>query len=219
MSEQEKQELLNKYRKLSEDEDRILERMKEVHTKTPYTVPNVVNKNSQICFVFSCPGREELIKNAPCQGVTGDNLGALLKILNKKKKNLFESSDKTNYDILNATTTVHFKRLDDKTEGTKQEISEGRREIEKYVAENKNLKYAILFGCKAESLTDVFGEKAIVSRHLGYQSINQIDRDENGEVISSDTIADPKDRTTKRLNIVAAEILKKIEEREKNKTQ
>ena len=214
-----KEEILKKYRELSENEDRILQKMQVEHKKSPYTVANIDDKKSEICFVFSCPGREELIKNLPCQGSTGDNLNNLLSILSNKRKDLFFSSKKDDYDILNATTIVHFKNLDGKTEGSKKEISKGKIGIEKYIESNPKLKYVIFFGGKAKSLEDVFEEsKVIESVHLGYQAINQINKDENGEEISSDTIANPKKRTMKRLEIVAERILQQIKDKESKNT-
>lgn len=214
-----KEEILKKYRELSENEDRILQEMQVEHKKSPYTVANIDDKKSKICFVLSCPGREELIKNAPCQGATGDNLNGLLSILSEKKNDLFESSKKDDYDILNATTMVHFKNLDGKTEGTKKEITKENSKIDNYVKTNKNLKYVILFGGKAKLLKDIVGEdKTIESVHLGYQSINHINKDENRKEINAKTVADSKNRTAKRLKKIAYDILKQIESKESKKT-
>lgn len=214
-----KEEILKIYRELSENEDRILQEMQVEHKKSPYTVANIDDKKSEICFVFSCPGREELIKNLPCQGSTGDNLNNLLSILSNKRMDLFFSSKKDGYDILNATTIVHFKNLDGKTEGTKKEITKENSKIDNYVKTNKNLKYVILFGRKAKLLKDIVGEdKTIESVHLGYQSINHINKDENGKEINAKTVSDSKNRTAKRLKKIAYDILKQIESKESKKT-
>ena len=69
----------------------------------PYKVGDYTDKCTQVCFVFSCPGRAELIAGMPCQGATGDNLNILLKLLNEKLPDLFTSPNKEDYDILSMT--------------------------------------------------------------------------------------------------------------------
>ena len=43
------------------------------------TVKNHVVKNSKLCFILSCPGKEEAKNNKVCSGATGDNLNTILK--------------------------------------------------------------------------------------------------------------------------------------------
>ena len=119
-----------------------------MHEKNPYTVEDHVINNSKICFIFSCPGREELIQNKVCSGETGENLDELLKILGSKNGLLFPSSNRYDYDILNASNKVHFYALDKKTEANKSEIKDDFQRISGYIEKNKNLLYIILFGKK-----------------------------------------------------------------------
>lgn len=77
-------------------------------------------------FVFSCPGRDELIAGIPCSGTTGQNLDKLLKILNVINSDLFCNTNRYRYDILNATEVVHFEMLGNKTKGKKDEIDDGK---------------------------------------------------------------------------------------------
>ena len=194
-----KQTQLNEYRKLYLNSDGVFNKLKEIHKDDPFTIENITDKNSKVCFVFSCPGRAELIAGAPCQGATGDNLNILLEILNEKFPDLFESKNKDSYDILNATTRVHFYALDHKTEASTTEIKNNSNKIKDYLENNKNFEFAIIFGEKAKKLEELFDEKFIESRHLGFQSINQIKVDE-----------EITDKTRARLQIVANDIEKQM---------
>jgi hypothetical protein len=73
------QEVLKEYRKIYNNEDGVFQKLKKLHKENPYTVEDNVINNSKICFIFSCPGREELIHNKVCSGETGENLDKLLK--------------------------------------------------------------------------------------------------------------------------------------------
>lgn len=194
-----KQRILNEYRKLYLNSDGVFNKLKEIHKDDPFTIENITDKNSKVCLVFSCPGRAELIADSPCQGATGDNLNILLEILNEKFPDLFESKNKDCYDILNATTIVHFYALDYKTEGSTTEIKNNSTQIKDYLKNNKNFEFAIIFGEKAKKLEELFGQKFVESRHLGFQSINQIKIDEK-----------ITDKTRARLQIVANEIVEQM---------
>ena len=72
-----KDKILRRYINNNLECDEILKELKEIHQKSPYIVANHVNKNSNVCFVFSCPGRHELINNQLLCGSTGENLNIL----------------------------------------------------------------------------------------------------------------------------------------------
>ena len=194
-----KKTILSEYKKFYSDSDSVFNKLKEIHKKDPYKVGDYTNKRTQVCFVFSCPGRAELIAGMPCQGATGDNLNILLKLLNEKLPDLFTSPNKEDYDILNATNVVHFYALDGKSEGTVKEIKDSSSKINDYLKINSNFKFAIICGEKAKKLKDLFNGKFIETKHLGFQSINQIEVDD-----------DVDDRTTARLQKLADDIVVNI---------
>lgn len=213
------QEVLKEYRKIYNNEDGVFQQLKKLHKENPYTVEDHVLNNSKICFIFSCPGREELIQNKVCSGETGENLDELLKILGSKNGLLFPSSNRYDYDILNASNKVHFYALDKKTEANKSEIKNGFQRISAYIEKNKNLLYIILFGKKAQILrelidvwnvTNELNIHIISAPHLGYQSLNQIGMDIENKEINEDNYPDADVRTQKRLEVVAKDILIKI---------
>lgn len=214
------QEVLKEYRKIyNNNEDGIFEKLKKHHKENPYTVADHTSQKSKASFIFSCPGREELLQNKVCSGETGENLDELLKILGRKNGLLFPSRNRYDYDILNASNQVHFYALDKKTEANKSEIKKGFQRIKGYIEKNKNLLYIILFGKKAQTLRELI-EPCITSKkpkihiihapHLRYQSLNQIGIDIEKKEINEDNYPDAEVRTQKRLEVVAKDILMEI---------
>ena len=207
----EKDEILKKYIENIENCQNILNELKGQHKNNKYTVEDQIGKNSKVCFIFSCPGREELIHGKLCQGDTGENLNKILEILNVDRPTIFESKVKEEYDILNSTNIVHFNELDHKTEGDKNEINKHKQQLKKYLENNNNLEYVILCGNNAQTVKDVFKDKKIIcSRHLGFQSINQIKTDICGKDISEIVYPRSIDRTKARLEVVAEDIIRQI---------
>jgi hypothetical protein len=214
------QEVLKEYRKIYNNEDGIFEKLKKHHKENPYTVADHTSQKSKVCFIFSCPGREELLQNKVCSGETGENLNELLEILHGRKPEVFHSTNRYEYDILNASNKVHFYALDEKTEADKVEIDDCFGRISNYILENYALSYIILFGKKAkrlkgnikESLDEAGRKNGIVEAcHLGYQSLNQIDEDIEGDKICEEKYCESEERTNARLQVVANEIIEQIE--------
>lgn len=214
------QEVLKEYRKIYNNEGGLFEKLKKTHKENPYTVADHTSQKSKVCFIFSCPGREELLQNKVCSGETGENLNELLEILYGRKPKVFHSTNRYEYDILNASNKVHFYALDKKTEANKSEIEKCFQRISGYIENNKNLSYIILFGKKAQNLRE-FIEPCITSKkpkihiihapHLGYQSLNQIDEDIEGDKICDEKYSESEKRTNARLQVVANEIIDQIE--------
>lgn len=167
-------------------------------------------KNNSVAFVFSAPGQKEEKNNKPISGQTGKNLETILKIL--KKSNIEEfSSYKNRYDfrITNSFTDVLFLSKNNRTEATIKEIKEPKN-IERLRSELIDItKYIFFFGLKPQSIAYLLSDlkaRFIFAPHLGFQSINQIDRDvENILLIPKDN-----QNTEKRLKVVANYILKQI---------
>ena len=207
-----KADALAKYRKHYnlDKEEKLLIALRKQHEKTPITVSNQDGLKSKVCFVLSCPGREEMIAGKVCQGDTGANLNILLEYLNKQRPDLFPSPVKEEYDILNATNVVHFMALDGATEGNAKEIKEGAASLRRYLEGNASLKYAILLGNRAKNATEVFKEKAILCKHLGFQSLNQV---KDCDITDQDG---PEARRIKRIKYLGDDIIKQIEGKERN---
>ena len=207
--------ILNEYREKQKDlEEELLPKLIEAHKIERFRVKQQCDRHTKVCFVFSCPGQQEMLEDKLCAGQTGDNLNLLLSILNKMNSTIFPYLSKSEYDILNATPVVHFKKLDGKTEGTKKEINENIPVVETYIKSNPNLKYAIFCGNKAKLLIDSFRKKKIIVisiNHLGFQSVNQINKDSSGKIINEETYENPEERTKARIEKIANDIIGKIE--------
>lgn len=205
---------LNDYIKImTKEKNAALDKLRKYHEESKYTVKDqIVSKNSRVCFVFSCPGREEMINKKLCAGQTGNNLNSLLSILNKKDKELFPSTSKNDYDILNATPVVHFMDLDNTTEGTKEEIERYSSRIKDYLKKRKQpLDLVIFCGNKSAILEPLFkgkAKKVIEINHLGFQSLNQIKKDVNNEPINEINYPIPSKRTSVRLEKIADDIMR-----------
>lgn len=211
-----KEELIKELQNISKARiEEIISDLSEIHVKDKITVPNIINNNSMVCFVLSCPGREEMIYGKPCQGVTGNNLNKLLVHLNKKYEKLFPCTNKDHYDILNATQVVHFDELDGCSEGSLEEIENEKQNIKEYLSNNHKLKLVIFLGKKSKMLNDLFGDKSILARHLGFKSVNKIDKNTKGENIMG-KYTKSSERTNARIEVIAEEIIQQIDDLIKN---
>ena len=212
--------LLKKYRQIYLSEDILLEQLRIEHDKEPYTVKNYDKKKSNVCFILSCPGREELINNKPCSGNTGKNLNKLLQILHQQRPDLFKFTDRYQYDILNTTEIVHFEALDTETEGGKDEIDRGVKKILEYVDSNTNLAYMVLFGRKVKKIIKKLNyfieEKNRViyiidgEYHLSYRGLSKINKDIKDNFINKKNYPKSDERTNARLTVVADKIIKQL---------
>ena len=214
--------LLRQLRRIIKKQEMLLRKMAEIHEHDKYKVANQIVKDSKVCFVLLCPGQEELIAGAPCQGKTGQNLNELLEILNEKKGDIFLHKEKKEYTIINATTVVHIEAFDGDKPAIKEEIKNEAEEIREFIRENENIEYAILCGEDAQGLENVFNDKNITTiktRHLGFKGINQIDKDKEGKEINEANYPKAEERTKARLNAIANDIIKQIEEKDNGKNK
>ena len=215
-----KDDLLMQYRNIYAERRLILDKMQKIHKKNPYTVNHHNNQKSSVCFIFSCPGQDELVNNRVCFGETGENLDILLHYLVNQRCDVFNSRNRYDYDILNTSNVVHFYALDKKTQAGIREINKHFEEIQKYIIANTNLSYIILFGKKAELIDskiqkvvdDTKRDIKIITgiKHLGYQALNQIDKDIHGNEIDESHYPTPEARTSARLGVVAQKILSQL---------
>ncbi len=105
-------------------------------------------QNCKIALVFSCPGKNEESANKPVAGKTGNNLNQVLSRLNQQFPLIFQSTDRYDYRITNATTTPLYKERDGRTEGTKNEISDPQN-LKRLYDEIRAYEYVLSFGDKA----------------------------------------------------------------------
>lgn len=144
-------------------------------------------KSSNIAFVFSCPGQEEMNAKRPVNGITGANLEILLGIL---KENKFIEDFQSRYDfrITNAFSKVLFKEKDQRTEATLSEIYEPKN-IKRLYTELEDISDVIIcFGRKALKAVQRVNKTQphrlkphiISSCHLGLSSLNRVKVNEEG---------------------------------------
>lgn len=175
-------------------------------------------KNKKVAFVFSCPGRVEEENNKLVSGTTGENLNKIIHILREdfSRKDIFDSTDRYDYRITNASMKVHYAGKDGKSEPDKQEITD-QGNIRRLVEDLKGYVIIITFGEKAYSAvnyckTQLLNCMIIKVRHLGLRSLNQIKEDVHGENISNPN----NDKDTgnanilKRLKVIAEEIAEQL---------
>lgn len=161
-----------------------------------------IGKNSKIAFVFSCPGKTEFENEKPAFGQTGKNLEQILKNLDID----FES--RYDFTITNASTSVNYKNLNNKTESTSSEILT-LSNISRLNEELKDISdYIFFFGKKAKSTAIYLTNnkaKFVFSPHLSLQSLNSIKLDffQNTPTINGSSLE-------KKLNIVSNLIKKQI---------
>jgi hypothetical protein len=176
---------------------------------TDSTHLNVGKEDNNIVLLFSCPGQmeEDLKKPVACQ--TGINLNMLLKILHEEKNDVFKYTNRYDYRITNTWNKVEYQAKTGRTEAPLKKIKESRN-LERLEQELEYKKTLILFGKNAKSIKNLLNFNGIIieSRHLSFQSINQIDKDSNGNILQKKQ----KDNTKKRLIVIAKQILKQYEE-------
>lgn len=182
-------------------------------------LPRNEGKNSLIAFVFSCPGSLEEKNKQLVQGQTGTNLTELIRILREDKvhQKLFDSENRFDYRITNASNAIHYKAKDGISEPTNAEIM-SEENINRLIDDLKGYKIIITFGEKANAAVNacqgkIDDPKIIRIRHLGFQSINQIKVDNTGKEIRSSygdsTVG--KENTQRRLRVIAKELASQLE--------
>ena len=165
---------------------------------------NIGKEDSNVVFLFSCPGQmeEDLKKPVACQ--TGINLNMLLKILNEQNKDIFPYTNRYDYRITNTWDKVEYQAKTGRTEATLKDIKESQN-LERLEQELKDKKTLILFGKNAKNIKNLLNFNGIIieSRHLSFQSINQINKDIHGTVLQKKQ----EGNTEKRLVVIANSIL------------
>jgi uracil-DNA glycosylase len=167
-------------------------------------------KNNKIAFVFSCPGQEELNSEKLVFGQTGRNLESLLEELKRRDFIKEDFKDRYDFTITNSYNKVHYKGyLDKNDKRTEPLLSEVRtsENIERLTTELKEAEIIICFGKRPKIALEIcknnLKARVLYSRHLGLQSLNQINEDINGNKLTKGK----EGNTDKRIQVVAQELI------------
>ncbi len=128
---------------------------------------NVPYRN--IAFVLSCPGRLEQEYNILCKGETGENLNIIIGILNKEHSDVFQSTDRYEYLLTNASEKVHYKGHSLDSEPSKDEISD-KSNIQRLENELQYADYIIAMGAKARMAIGLCRLNGVVVANVSHPS-------------------------------------------------
>jgi len=169
---------------------------------------NMGKTKNKVAFVFSCPGQDEEKAQKPTAGQTGKNLDALLVYLHRQNSTIFKYTDRYSYRITNAWDKVEFESRTGRTEATKREIS-AEENLSRVNKELDGMNIVVFFGKKAQRIKKLIDFSGIIltTRHLSFQSLNQITKDRNGITL----INKAKNNTEKRLEVLGDEILGQLD--------
>lgn len=162
----------------------------------------------EIAFVFACPGQEEWNNKKPVSGATGKNLDRLLNVLHQYQPKLFIYTCRYDYCITNASSKVYYKGyINNRTLPSLREDVYTPENINRLKEELHAKKLVVSFGNTANRALSKAEIPHIEAKcHLGYQGINQISMDCNGNSI----LKGNDNATTLRIEVVAKDILEKI---------
>ena len=128
--------------------------------------------NNKVAFILSAPGKLEGEAECPAAGDTGDNMDAILTLLNQTDPIHFQSVDRYQYLITNASTKVmHAKNGDKRTEDGDLNIKKTKN-VNRVRAEVERCTIIILCGRKAGLLAPYLSEKILIrTSHLGNKGL------------------------------------------------
>ena len=158
---------------------------------------NIGDENSEIAFIFACPGTKEGKQGIVCYGTTGKNLDQLLLVLKGIDPKVFWSTNRYDYPIINSCGTVYPNSENPKkSEPNFHEIDE-KANLERIHEGLKGKKYAICFGKCAqhalESVKSIFSDanfEVIDGEHLSLSNLNRHYKSEKSK---------PKEKTLDRI--------------------
>lgn len=158
--------------------------------------------NTNIAFVFSCPGSAEEAAGHVCAGKTGKNLEILIEYYAEQRPDVFTSSFKSDYTITNASDIVHYPALTNDSEASLTEISASEN-IERLKKDLRGCHTVICMGAKANYAVSRANIHARIVRgeHLSTSNLNR-----NYKVNGNDTAS----RNKRRVEIVGDKILSQL---------
>lgn len=185
----------------------------------PYTQrwncdPNILNEYNQspkihyqqgqsdVAFVFSCPGKNEELYNHVVAGKTGDNLKALISYLYEILPSVFSFSDMKQYTITNSSDRIHYKNKTGDSEAPLSEIllPENLFRLE---TELSGMKYIICMGEKAKKAVSAIHIPVVMikSEHLSNRHLNAV---YHNNIFSG--VTKPSERCKARIELVGDNI-------------
>jgi len=122
--------------------------------------------NSEIAFVFSCPGRLEKNNCFPVSGATGKAFDVLLNLL--KEKGIIKENFYCRYDfrIANATENIEYEKGTGKSQANDSEVIKDEN-IQRLFNQIKNYDRIICFGTKAKLAVSKMKNK-LKNQHISY---------------------------------------------------
>ena len=159
---------------------------------------------NKVAFILSTPGKLEEEAEYPAAGDTGDNMNAILELLNKSDPNHFPNINRYRYLITNASTNVmHSAKGDKKTEEADSNITEPQN-ICRVRMEVGHCTIVILCGQKANLLAPHLKEKVLIrTSHLGNKGLRNKFKNKAPLLKGMST---GKERDAARLKLCAQEI-------------
>ncbi len=177
----------------------------------------VRSTESDVVYVFSCPGRIEQEQERPVGGMTGKNLDRVIKILNEECGQSLPL--RVGASINNAWPKPEFRSGDGATGRSQATLAEIRdpTNLQRLKRELSGYSLIVCFGKRAHyAVRKLFEEQDLGpgvavanARHLGLSSLNQLRKTADGRSIA-DVYRRPSDRTTARLRMVAEELCRSI---------
>jgi hypothetical protein len=166
------------------------------------------NQSNTVAFVFSTPGSFEEKAERPVAGKTGENLNEILLHLNNTDPMYFPWTDRYNYLITNATTTImHARTEGKKTEETKLNVLK-QSNINRLLSELRDCKVVILCGKNAGLLAPSLLERIVIQTpHLGGSGLHNKYPNNSPEL---NGITSGNKRDVVRLKLCALEISTKL---------
>ncbi|MCR5202018.1 MAG: hypothetical protein K6D02_02855 [Lachnospiraceae bacterium] len=180
------------------NEEQVTEKEKEKQKKVPMNK----GKDSEVIFVFSCPGQEEEKSGKLVTGETGKNMDILVSYLHRHKPQVFKYKYRYDYQITNASDLVHYKALTGDSEASDSELF-APGNISRLQRETEKSKYIICMGDKAKSAVSKLNinGKIIYGEHIGNVHLN-LAYEAKSETASA--------RRRERVGYVAEEILNQL---------
>ena len=125
------------------------------------------------CIMLSAPGRHEEDAGLPAAGATGTNLNTLLEQLHTHRPDLFPTTNKSDYAIINAHPEIEYPGKTGRSEAALNELRSPKNlERLERLLEPHDLVLAL--GAKARAACEASRVDAVVLRgiHPGNQAIN-----------------------------------------------
>lgn len=174
--------------------------------------------NTNVAFVFSCPGRREEAAGRPAAGQTGRNLATLIEALHQRGRT--EIPRREEATVTNAWDRVEYKEKTGRTEASDAEVAQPAN-LERLAAEIGHIRHWIIcFGNKSHHAVSLLhqagklqaGCRLVNIGHLSMRRLNSISVDSEGQSIHPATAPGEGARNTRRrLEVVAGQVVQAMQ--------